>query len=122
MMFFWIFAIAPTFIVLPNLNLHLHDICFVDILDSFIPIISKTFCFVWNTYYTGCIVKSITTCITSVGLVVHGWLFKDTHFVYLEAFTMLVIDSLKLNDPINTCLIYLHITSYYSQPLNTCER
>ena len=52
----------------------------------------------------------------------HRWLFKDTHFVYLEALNMLVIDSLKLNDPTNTCLIYLQIISYYSQPLNTCER
>ena len=54
MMFFWIITLTPTFIVIPvtfelhflppNLRLYSHDICFVDVLDLFIPvIILKTF-------------------------------------------------------------------------------
>ena len=47
--------------------------------------------------------------------------FKDIHFVWLEALVMLVIDLLKLNNPINACLINLNVILYCSKLLNTDE-
>ena len=41
--------------------------------------------------------------------------FKDIHFVWLEVLAMLVIDLLKLNNPINACLINLKIILYCSK-------
>ena len=42
----------------------------------------------------------------------HFWLLKDTHFVWLEALTMLV------NNPISVFLRNLNIILYYSKSLN----
>ena len=51
-----------------------------------------------------------------VGLIMHGPLFKNRHFVRLPA-----KDSLKLNNTIKTCLKRLNIILYYFLSLNTCE-
>ena len=42
------------------------------------------------------------------GLIMHGSLFNDTHFV--------ARNSLKFNNPISQSIIF-----YYSSPLNVCE-
>ena len=43
-----------------------------------------------------------------VGIIMHGSLLKDIHFV--------AKDPLKLNNAINTCLIYLNIIWCYEYP------
>ena len=48
-----------------------------------------------------------------ISIVMHGRLFKDTHFVKLETSAMLADDILKLNHPINIFLINLNNILFY---------
>ena len=56
-----------------------------------------------------------------VGLVIHGWLFKNKHFVWSEAIDMLVNDLLKLNNGISAFLISSNIIVYHVFSLNIYE-
>ena len=40
-----------------------------------------------------------------LGWVIHPWLFKDICFIWSEASAILTNDSLRLNNPIDNCLI-----------------
>ena len=121
--------------VLPsNLHLHLHDIFFADIFNSFIPvIILKALKFkssvlfgthiildrsliVFTTYNVmecNPSMYSLGCKLIRVDWVMQCWLFKDIHFVESEVLTMLAKDLLKRNNPINTCLISPDIILYY---------
>ena len=55
------------------------------------------------------------------GWVIHGWLFEDIHFVWLEALTIIVNDPLKLNNLINTFLINSNLILYHSFSSNIYE-
>ena len=57
----------------------------------------------------------------SIGLdlTMHGSLFKDRNFV--RTIATHTKELLKLSNTINTCLIKLNISFYYSLLLNTCE-
>ena len=43
-----------------------------------------------------------------IGLVIHGWLFENIHVVNLETLAIIANEPLKLNNPINICLIKLN--------------
>ena len=42
----------------------------------------------------------------------HYWLLKEKHFTWLAVLGMVSKDSLKHNNPINTCLINKHLILY----------
>ena len=48
-----------------------------------------------------------------VVLVMHGWLFKDIHFIWSDALTVLTTDPLKIHNGITAYLINLNHVLYY---------
>ena len=57
----------------------------------------------------------------TVGLAIHGLLFRDIHFVRSQTLATRTNDLLKPNNAIKVCLINLNIILYYSFSLNICE-
>ena len=75
-----------------NLHLKSHEICFINVLTSFIIVIILNI--VTFTYFV--LLKTLTTGFKSIGLylIIHDSLFNYTHLV--------AKDPLKLNNAINT--------------------
>ena len=48
----------------------------------------------------------------------HGCLFKDIHFPWLQTLNPIINDPLKLNNKINAFLINPNIISYYLEKIN----